>query len=158
MKIWAQVNKALYPFSNRTHVLMDGPGKIQRKHRGDLELSFYERVLLELPRDKVRRFVYPIGSDPEPEEAEFAKWRRLLLGTARRILVREQVQQIKNLPHLPGTGRGINENTQTEILRTFEVLKENRTARQAVTILAERHGYTERNVWKILSRMRKAPG
>src|SRR6266478_5752890 len=85
MKIWAQVNKALYPFSNRTHVLMDGPGKIQRKHRGDLELSFYERVLLELPRDKVRRFVYPIGSDPEPEEAEFAKWRRLLLGTARRI-------------------------------------------------------------------------
>jgi hypothetical protein len=164
MKIWRQVNEALYPFTSRTHVLFRAPGVIQRRDRGELELSFYERVLLELPKETILRFVHARSDEePAPHEKDFTKWRRLLLGTARRVLQREQVRRIKNLPHLPGRGRrGPNEEERREILRKFNELKgcfarngEVGIARKAVKMLAERYGYKERNVWKILSRMRE---
>ena len=114
-------------------------------------MSFYEKVLRQLPPGLIQRFVYLSESSPEPSEKEFEQWRRRLLGTARRTLMREQIHRIKHLPHLPGPGRRHVETEYREIRQLFHELKDSgRTATEAVRIVAERHHYTERNVWKIL--------
>jgi hypothetical protein len=123
--------------------------------------GFLALTLRKLPQTRVCRFMYPCDNGPEPTEQEFQKFRRLLLGTARRRLMAEQVRRIKKLEHLPGRGRigGIKDNERNEIRKEFLVLKrqltdegENAPATTAAQRVAERHGCKIRNIWKILSR------
>lgn len=136
--------------------------RIIRTRAMEKPLSFFASTCLELPRDTMRRFVYYCGGGPEPSEEEFNKFRRLLLGTAKRKLLREQVRRIKDLPslRLPGPGRmsRINDNERNEVIEEFKRLKVSGdfdTTTQIVDRLAQRYGCKRRNMWKILSQTRQ---
>jgi hypothetical protein len=169
MKIWQQVAEAMYPFDDTSPVVFNAKGKIVppgkevildiegkvRAYKRRKE-SFYGATLRKLQPAMIRRFVYFCKSGPEPTDKEFKKFRLQLVGHARQSLLREQMQRVKELPHLPGRGRlGINDKERSEIRKEFESLKHNEaigTATAAVEVLAEKRGFTERNIWKILSR------
>jgi hypothetical protein len=172
-KIWQQVSKALYPFDDASPVVFDAKGKIVSPGKQAIfnakgkivgyrkrKKSFREVVYRQLPHAAIRRFAFFCDSGPEPKENEVDKFRRLLLGTARRILLREQLKRIRNLPHLPGGGRLSSKNKEpNEILQRFEKLKNNPeigTATKAVEALAKGLDYKERSVWKILRRAKRS--
>jgi hypothetical protein len=184
IKIWKQVRDALYPFEADLTVVFLPGGKIPRhaetgywkaqkkitkgksRKQGfklmkgkSWKQGFFALTLRELPQATIRRFVYYCDSGPEPTEEEFQKFSRLLVGTARRKLMAEQVQRIKKLKHLPGRGRiGINDKERDEIRQEFHQLKqqladagESAPATIAARRVAEKHECKLRNVWKILS-------
>lgn len=169
MKIWQQVIDAIYPFKEQgleSAVFIGGDGRIKIPTvNGKRKPGFFALTLSELPPATIRRFLFCDlrcleNDQPEPTDQEFKKFRRLLLGTARRKLMNEQVRRIKALDHLPGRGRmGINDNERSEIREEFSELHQqlkvanvSRPATTAAMRVAQRHGYKLRNIWKILKR------
>lgn len=176
MKICKQVADALEPFSERglaaNSIMFDRHGRPKRvsmMKKGKLtrpKPGLLASIILELPSDTARRFfcLHPSAYDgdkdesgSQPTEQEFAKLRRLVLGTARRKLLKEQVRRIKALPHLPGPGRSRFPKTERESIpkRVAQLMNgedENGpiTKTGAVKILATRTGYSEALIWKVL--------
>lgn len=176
MKICKQVIDALFPF--REHglaanaVIWDASGRPKRPwmmkngKRTYPKVGLLPSIIMELPADTARRFfcVHPSAftgekdeSGPQPTEDEFAKFRRLFLGTARRRLLKEQVQRIKTLPRLPGPGRSrIPKMERESIPKRIAQLMNGEdesgqiTKTRAVRILAARTDYSKAFIWKVL--------
>lgn len=179
MRICKQVTDALYPLREQglaaNAVLWDARGNpkrpmmMQNGKRTYPKLGLLPSIILELPTETARRFFClhrnAVADEkdecgPQPTEEEFARFRRVFLGTARRKLLQEQVRRIKNLPQLPGPGRNrkISEAERSAIPKRIEQIMNGDddagnkiTKTHAVKILSERKGWSQAFIWKVLS-------
>ena len=173
MRICKQVTDALYPLREQglaaNAVLWDARGNpkrpmmMQNGKRTYPKLGLLPSIILELPTETARRFfcVDEKGEcGPQPTEEEFARFRRVFLGTARRKLLQEQVRRIKNLPQLPGPGRNrkISEAQRSAIPKRIEQIMNGEddagnkiTKTRAVKSLSERLRCSQAFIWKVLS-------